>query len=95
MACSREGCSKKSFRLVPFAGFCSPKCKREHIASGKFVVKDTFSAKLTAEQVSFIKRRLKEGDTGVSLAKMFNVSSANICSINAGRIWTHVTQDIE
>ena len=46
--------------------------------------------KITAAQVSEIKRLLAAGQQLTKLAKMFDVSIQNICHISKGRTWKHV-----
>ncbi len=45
------------------------------------------NSKLTEQQVSEIKRRLKAGETGRHLAAEFHVTPSTICDINRGRVW--------
>lgn len=44
-------------------------------------------AKLSAYDVVMIRQKSKEGATGASLARMFGVSSANICALLQGKTW--------
>jgi len=46
---------------------------------------------LTEEQVIEIKTRLKNGDKGVFLSKLFNVSQILISNIKLNKTWTHIT----
>lgn len=52
-------------------------------------------ALLTEEQVIEIKKKLKNGQKGVALAKEYNVSKETISTIKTGRNWSHVTLDEE
>lgn len=45
------------------------------------------NSKLTAEQVSEIKRLLQEGNKGSELAKLFNISQGTIHYIKTGKRW--------
>jgi len=47
-------------------------------------------AKLSAEDVTIIKRLLLTGETGTSIAKKFGVSHATISLIKLGNLWSHV-----
>jgi len=49
-------------------------------------------AKLTAEQVREIRKRLNAGETGLSLAMEFPISGRSISSIKLGRSYTWVKQ---
>jgi len=51
---------------------------------------DNNQSKLTEDQVLSIKERHSQGESGVSLAKSFNVTPANISSIVRGKTWSHV-----
>lgn len=48
-------------------------------------------SKLTEDDVRVIKSKLLAGETGVSIAREFNVSSSAIAGINTGRFWKHLT----
>jgi len=50
-----------------------------------------WKAKLTDEQVVYIKRRLADGMFQRSLAELFNVARITISDIATGRRWKHVT----
>jgi hypothetical protein len=47
-------------------------------------------AKLTASEVSEIRRSLSFGSTPSALAREFGVSITNICDIRKRRIWRHI-----
>jgi len=89
MACKRRGCEKASFKLVPFAGYCSPKCKIAHESEGDSI-SGPVSCKLTPTQVEFIKRELSRGTVASRLAEAFEVTDSTISSIRYNRIWAHV-----
>lgn len=55
---------------------------------------DHKSAKLNDEIVIDIRRKLKEGYSIVSLAKLYNVSTFAISSVKFGRTWKHVCKEI-
>ena len=44
-------------------------------------------AKLSACDVTLIRKKSNDGVTGASLARMFGVTSANICSLLKGKTW--------
>lgn len=46
--------------------------------------------KLTAAQVSDIKRRLRTGDTLVAISRDFNVTRQHVAGIRDGRVWQRV-----
>jgi hypothetical protein len=48
------------------------------------------NSKLTNSDVIKIKSLLKEGETGTSIARLFNVSHPVIYAIKNKQIWTHV-----
>lgn len=48
------------------------------------------SSLLSIEDVKDIKQRLKNGETGVSISKIYNVSQYVICKINCGRSYQNV-----
>jgi group I intron endonuclease len=50
-------------------------------------------AKLTDFKVIEIKKRLKNNESGVSLAKKYNVDPATINKIKLGKIWKHIILD--
>ncbi len=45
--------------------------------------------KLTQEKVDAIRKALKDGETGVSLAKRFKVHRQTIYVIKVGKTWAH------
>lgn len=47
-------------------------------------------AKLTADDVREIRRRLAGGDLGYEIARDFNVTAANISSIRKNKTWSHI-----
>jgi hypothetical protein len=48
-------------------------------------------AKLTESDVKTIKVLLHQGVMQKSIARLFSVTAANICSIKSGKAWSHVT----
>lgn len=52
---------------------------------------DNPNVKLTEDQVRFIKRQLKNGQTQKSLAVQFNVYQSAISKIKNGVTWSHIT----
>lgn len=47
-------------------------------------------SKLTEQQVIEIKRLLKDGNKGASLARLYTVSTSVISKIKTGKLWSHV-----
>lgn len=63
---------------------------REALTKGWRAPTTKGNARLTASQVAEIKRRLRAGERGRALAKVFGVKPAAISSIRVGRTWSHV-----
>ena len=59
--------------------------------SDKFKGSKNITAKLSEDEVRFIKRSiLIEGETVSSIAKMFGVCTATISLIKSGKNWSHI-----
>ncbi len=64
--------------------------RKQTIPSGNVRGSRHVGAKLTEEQVVWIKKNLREGRTKAELARAHDVSSSTISDIEKGITWTHV-----
>jgi len=58
--------------------------------SGRSIGEKSGMAKLTAEQVKEIRRRIANGETGKSIAADYGISDSNIDAIKHRRTWRHL-----
>lgn len=49
-----------------------------------------YNTSLTENDVRDIRKRIDNGETGVSIADSYNISSATVTGIKNGRVWSHV-----
>ena len=92
-------CSDERKRLIGLAqmgsknhnfGKTTPEEVKEKIRMSNHGSK-CYLAKLDENKVADIKRRLGDGESGISLAKEYGVAPAQISCIRLGQTWKHVT----